>query len=74
MPIFQLSCLLFDVEVYELFISLDINSLWSYHLVIFFSHSAGCRFVLYPGGPVKVSSLALSYCSNKNINRIPYLS
>ena len=27
MPIFQLSCLLFDVEVYELFISLDINSL-----------------------------------------------
>ena len=47
LPIFQLDCLFFDIELYELFFILDINPLSVALFANIFSHSIGCPFLLF---------------------------
>ena len=46
-PIFQLDCLFFDIELYELLFILEINPLSVALFANIFSHSIGCPFLLF---------------------------
>ena len=47
LPIFQLDCLFFDIELYELLFILEINPLSVALFANIFSHSIGCPFLLF---------------------------
>ena len=47
LPIFQLDCLFFDIELYELLLILEINPLSVALFANIFSHSIGCPFLLF---------------------------
>ena len=58
LPIFQLDCLFFDIELYELLFILEINPLSVALFANIFSHSAGCLFIL----------LMISFAVQKRVN------